>query len=1063
MSYVLKPNFTLAIGAVTITNDEATSITVEQGLSDQTGSFTLTMANPYGDRTASFTPYAECVVSVWYDGESAVELLGGNVETISYSRPEGDVIQLSGRDFSHKFTFKKLKKTYQYEAVSTIITDIVAEVNDNVADNFSVVGLPTAQANDNPAFGSSDPYNVSAPIFDLYDDDNCVGQLFTPNVPFIGAVTVRGNYVGNPTGSLECRLYEYDTNYATTIADPTKLRGLGTASWDVDKMSEQFSASKLPTAALLAAATDDTIDKASQASGAGNAGIVFYARGFTKGVWLYVKKTGSPDQAIKVGVYKCNTEDRQTLSWTTTRSGTEIASATVAAANIGAAYSFVKFDLQKAGLEMNGMYMLLVSTVANLTTGSYSIARAAHSISPPTLRSRNKTAQMDDDWYWQFDGVTGATVATSGGSWKVQFEFSTYGEPDVYWDGTLWVWFVVKDANGVALSATETTYLYEDITDGHEYSYSMTGNFGAMAAGTMTMTVGATTINRWEGRNPFYADYQTYEFRIGAGTMAVLGGETACFDEGTKYWNNAYYFAVGESIMPEINIVLNAGGIDTSKQHLLLFACDTLGDVSNHYRLLVDPDKHYNTTYYELKTAVTTADLWFKINSFQVSYEDKDAFEAMTNICSKIHHDWHVDPDKVVSIVSKGTGASQATFTVGDANVLDFNFTRDITRMKNSVTYAGRETDIYEPYDRDKWSDINVNRSGSWEVWTSDTSSISVYLDTYGVMIGKYTLRLHRPTTTNAGTVYFPGNGTTGSGTFPTDLITNKYTCMAFYCVGVAADEKPKVFRVVVNFNLAGGGTISLYKHVWIESVSSGLDQDSIMSNWQYLTIQLPQPNNPNGWSITATSEDRGASTSYDWTSINYMGIYLYASSALSSSTLTQLHIDGFHFEGTGDHRVVFEDADSKTAYDTREHMVRDKNMDTTSDTTSAAMAAIRRFGDGSNDYTGTPGDSKDVQQQATLTVIGRNDITPGGWITCVYAAANINQLYRVVRVSHNISKDMGWTTTYTLDNINKVINIEDIISGIKNSADNATCAGKVDNSRYSNNISSSNAANIMK
>ncbi len=539
-------------------------------------------------------------------------------------------------------------------------------------------------------------------------------------------------------------------------------------------------------------------------------------------------------------------------------------------------------------------------------------------------------------------------------------------------------------------------------------------------------------------------------------------GAGELFEDGAPIDHNDLLFYVEEYDFTEKGIPLRADNLDTTKDHLLVFSSVSNGSDNDGYMLQVDTDPSYaGGQLYEDETAVAGRDLWFKINTIAARFEDTDGFDAMTDIWSRVNHDWYANYSKQIQTVHRTSGASVATFTIGALPVIGGNLTRNTQKLKNKIKISGREKTIYEPKNRDEWTESDNDLAGSsgpnWKRWTVSSVDVSMgFTDTDLAIVGSTALWIDRILAGSVQTeysIYFPGSGA-GNGTFPDYYIDNKFHTLAFWVCAVNTQDQidPLSFRLGINITTKDTATGSLYRTVTIPSVPSSVNPADYRNYWIYISVPLPKAGKPNGWGTLFGL--RSPWSQYDLDFVKYLKFTLLDRDFTDYTQIGILVLDGLHFIGEQSHSVTLNDTTSQATYDTRETVKRDRNLDTTTDTSSLAQATLEHLGDGSHVWADTPGDTRDIQQEGDLLVVGRNDIKPTDKITVVNSNAGISQDYRVTKVRHNITKQGGWTTAFDLHKLNKAESVGQILARLSKSQNRAQQAGNVDHGRASQNIS---------
>lgn len=210
----LKPEWKMEVGAtpITLEMEDAFNIMLDMNVTNQCSILAADINNIGGKYKSNISNYDEIKFYARYSGDSWVQMFGGYIDKISYRKTgEGDVMHVDLRSYEQQFFFKLLTKGYVDTCVEDIITDIVDQVNGNIANNFTYTGVGSAY----------EQVTLNSHTAKLYGNTgggaSTVGQSFKPTKENIITVGMKIIRVNDPA-DLICNLYLWDTNYATTIA-----------------------------------------------------------------------------------------------------------------------------------------------------------------------------------------------------------------------------------------------------------------------------------------------------------------------------------------------------------------------------------------------------------------------------------------------------------------------------------------------------------------------------------------------------------------------------------------------------------------------------------------------------------------------------------------------------------------------------------------------------------------------------------------------------------------------------------------------------------------------------
>jgi len=141
--------------------------------------------------------------------------------------------------------------------------------------------------------------------------------------------------------------------------------------------------------------------------------------------------------------------------------------------------------------------------------------------------------------------------------------------------------------------------------------------------------------------------------------------------------------------------------------------------------------------------------------------------------------------------------------------------------------------------------------------------------------------------------------------------------------------------------------------------------------------------------------------------------------------------IDGLTFIGSDIIYTTVTDATSQSNFDTRDYIIRKDDITSTDEAIQKAKQMLRHLGDGSNSWTGSPGDTKDIQNNGFVVVPGRNDLKPTDSVTVQYDEGNLDHDFRIDSISQNIGRMTGWTTTLRLAMILPQMSVQEMLQGI--------------------------------
>ena len=141
--------------------------------------------------------------------------------------------------------------------------------------------------------------------------------------------------------------------------------------------------------------------------------------------------------------------------------------------------------------------------------------------------------------------------------------------------------------------------------------------------------------------------------------------------------------------------------------------------------------------------------------------------------------------------------------------------------------------------------------------------------------------------------------------------------------------------------------------------------------------------------------------------------------------------IDGLTLAGTDIVHATVTDATSQSNYDTRDYIIRKDDITSSEEAMQKAKQMLRHLGDGSDSWTGSPGDTKDIQNNGFVVVPGRNDLKPTDSVTVQYSEGNLNHDFRIDSISQNIGRLTGWTTTLRLAMILPQMSVQEMLQHI--------------------------------
>lgn len=151
-------------------------------------------------------------------------------------------------------------------------------------------------------------------------------------------------------------------------------------------------------------------------------------------------------------------------------------------------------------------------------------------------------------------------------------------------------------------------------------------------------------------------------------------------------------------------IVLDAVGLDTTKEYLLDFRLASTGDGSNYYKFGIhDTTTLSNGYYYEADGSALNGSLYIKFNSFNIDADDKNAFEVMRDICNRLGYDWYSDTSYDIQLKPRNITATETVITGED--IISVNYCRDITPLANKIYVYGKEYPIHTPSEFDEYTE----------------------------------------------------------------------------------------------------------------------------------------------------------------------------------------------------------------------------------------------------------------------------------------------------------------------------------------------------------------------
>jgi len=180
----------------------------------------------------------------------------------------------------------------------------------------------------------------------------------------------------------------------------------------------------------------------------------------------------------------------------------------------------------------------------------------------------------------------------------------------------------------------------------------------------------------------------------------------------------------------------------------------------------------------------------------------------------------------------------------------------------------------------------------------------------------------------------------------------------------------------------------------------------------------------------------------YD-SSTNDDSMYYYANGSVSTGnsiyfTVDYLHrhadyigIDALTFAGSDIVHATVTDSTSQSNFDTRDYIIRKDDITSTQEAIQKAKQMLRHLGNGSDSWTGSPADTKDVQNNGFVIVPGRNDLKPTDSVTVTYSEGNLNHDFRIDSISQNIGRMTGWTTTLRLAMILPQMSVQEMLQHV--------------------------------
>ena len=485
----------------------------------------------------------------------------------------------------------------------------------------------------------------------------------------------------------------------------------------------------------------------------------------------------------------------------------------------------------------------------------------------------------------------------------------------------------------------------------------------------------------------------------------------------------------------EIAFQMDVPGLTTTSLYMLVFALAVDTTAKSYYLRYNTAGGYTDGDYFADGTVVSGDDLYFKLNVFSYVAEDVVAFDIMRNISNLILRDWYADTSKVVQAVSR-YGASVKTFTAGE-NIISLNIRSDITPTINKIIVAGTPRTSFIPADKDEWTEISFP-TDLWEVDYDESSTAVIEGAPYMVKVGETSVYLYRENyEANSKARYeIPKDSLEWDDSKGLNWRTKALCFWAVaYQDGLAS---PELARFNVRIDLTDGtNSIHFQKDVYLLMLSAPDPYTDLSGkDFNLITLKLPSGGNRRKW-MDDTSDDNPELITYDvadWAANEYyitqIGFYLYANNdGVTDGEIEDLHIDGLHFILEDDNRLVINEATSQGNYDIRETIIRDESIDNYQSAEAKANLIKRLRGEGDESWTGTPGDTKDVQLTASMVVPGNLDVDPGDMITVVYANGGWSMDFRVQAVDQSMSKSAGWRTSYELAMLLPQLNLSSFLS----------------------------------
>jgi len=214
--YKTKPEFKLEIGAtpITVENYDVSNHMCDMNVTNQCSILGIDVNNKGGKYKTSVSNYDEIKYYARYSGDTWTQIFGGHIDKIAYRKNmQGDTIHFDCRSYEQKFFFKTLNVTYINMCAEDIIKDIISEVNENIAVHFTANNV-------GDAYEQTSSDDDTCKIYQTTGSTHTVGQTFKYNKENVITVAVRAIRVGSTLDGkdLVCNLYEWDTDYATTVA-----------------------------------------------------------------------------------------------------------------------------------------------------------------------------------------------------------------------------------------------------------------------------------------------------------------------------------------------------------------------------------------------------------------------------------------------------------------------------------------------------------------------------------------------------------------------------------------------------------------------------------------------------------------------------------------------------------------------------------------------------------------------------------------------------------------------------------------------------------------------------